>query len=130
MAVKQYILDSDILIEHLRGREQAKTFLAQLNQDGELLVSVMTVAELIAGIRRNREEEGVEALLRLVRVIPVDESIARLGGSIRRQYQQSHGTGIVDALIAATAELTGATLITFNQRHFPMIANLQVPYER
>ena len=130
MAVNQFILDSDILIEHLRGREQAKTFLAQLHEAGELLVSVMTVAELIAGIRHHREEEGVEALLRLLRMVPVDENIARRGGHIRRQYQQSHGTGLVDALIAATAELTGATLVSFNRRHFPMIPNLQVPYQR
>jgi predicted nucleic acid-binding protein len=56
--------------------------------------------------------------------------IAKRGGLIRNQYKQSHGTGLHDALIAATAELNDATLITFNRRHFPMLNNLQVPYER
>ena len=130
MTVNRFVLDSDILIEHLRGREEAKSYLAQLSQEGELLVSVMTVAELVAGIRHSREEKGVDALLRLVRAVPIDESIARRGGNLRRQYHQSHGTGLVDALIAATAEQTDAPLVSFNRRHFPMIANFQLPYER
>ena len=52
-----------------------------------------------------------------------------MGGLYRRDYGQSHGTGLADALIAATAEENGATLVTFNQRHFPMV-EIRVPYER
>ena len=130
MVVNRYLLDSDILIEHLRGQQQARTFIARLRQDGELLLSAITVAELFAGARDAGEQEGIDALLRLTRVIPVDEKIARRGGAIRATYRQSHGTGLADALIAASAELNQATFVSFNQRHFPMIANLQIPYER
>ncbi|MCA1719025.1 MAG: type II toxin-antitoxin system VapC family toxin, partial [Actinobacteria bacterium] len=48
----------------------------------------------------------------------------------RRDYGPSHGTGLADALIAATTEETGADLVTFNRRHFPMISRITVPYER
>ncbi len=61
--------------------------------------------------------------------LPVTETVARLGSLYRRDYRQSHGTGLADALIAATAEENGATLVTFNQRHFPMV-EIRVPYER
>jgi predicted nucleic acid-binding protein len=49
-------------------------------------------------------------------------------GSFRRQFARSHGTGLLDALIAATAEAHGARLVTCNARHFPMLADLLVPY--
>lgn len=130
MALDRYILDSDILIEHLRGRLQARSYITDLKSKGDLLASAITVAELFAGARYEGEKDAIGALLRLVRIIPVDETIAIKGGLYRQQYGNSHGTGLMDALIAATAEAMGANLVTFNRRHFPMIADLQVPYER
>lgn len=130
MAIDRYLLDSDILIEHLRGRQQASSYIVNLKYEGDLLVSAITVAELFAGARYEREKDAIGALLHVVRIIPVDETIATQGGLYRQQYGKSHGTGIMDALIAATAEIVGASLITFNRRHYPMIADLLVPYER
>ncbi len=130
MAINRYLLDSDILIEHLRGKQQALQSIAELNVEGELLVSVITVAELFTGVRNERDEKAINSLLHLARIIPIDEPIARRGGMIRNQYQQSHGMSLADALIAATIEAEEATLVTFNQRHFPMITNLLVPYTR
>ncbi len=123
----QYLLDSDILVEYLRNRPQAIDYVDTL--EGNLLISVITVAELIAGARNQVERQSIELFLAALEVIPIDYAIAKQGGLFRQQYKQSHGTGLDDALIAATAELTGATLISFNRRHFPMIANFQVPYE-
>ncbi len=130
MGIDRYLLDSDVLIEHLRGRHQAKSHILTLKSQGELLVSAITVAELFAGARHEADKETIEALLQLARIIPVNESIARQGGHYRQQFGRSHGTGLMDALIAATSESEGAKLVTFNRRHFPMIANLQVPYQR
>lgn len=124
----QYLLDSDILVEYLRNHPQALDYVDTL--EGNLLISVITVAELIAGARNQAERQSLELFLSALEVVPLDYAIAKQGGLYRQQYKQSHGTGLDDALIAATAELTGATLVTFNRRHFPMIANLQVPYER
>ncbi len=124
----QYLLDSDILVEYLRNHPQALDYVDTL--EGNLLISVITVAKLIAGARNQAERQSLELFLSALEVVPLDYAIAKQGGLYRQQYKQSHGTGLDDALIAATAELTGATLVTFNRRHFPMIANLQVPYKR
>lgn len=130
MIIDRYLLDSDILIEHLRGRLQASTYITNLKSEGDLLVLAITVAELYAGARHEREKDAIDSLLHLVKIIPVDETIAIKGGLYRLQYGKSHGTGLMDALIAATAEQIEATLITFNQRHYPMLPNLIVPYQR
>jgi predicted nucleic acid-binding protein len=56
--------------------------------------------------------------------------VARLGGLYRRDFRPSHGTGLADALIAATTEDNDVNLVTFNRRHFPMVSRITVPYER
>jgi predicted nucleic acid-binding protein len=61
-------------------------------------------------------------------VVPVTAQIAREGGQYHKHYRPSHNTGVVDALIAATAHRKGATLVTHNTKHFPMLENIIVPY--
>ena len=70
MVVNRYLLDSDILIEHLRGQQQARTFIARLRQDGELLLSAITVAELFAGALVQRSVEWQDALTRFQQLFP------------------------------------------------------------
>jgi predicted nucleic acid-binding protein len=43
---------------------------------------------------------------------------------------KSHNVGLADALIAATAESRQAALVTLNIKHFPMLANVVVPYQK
>ena len=64
------------------------------------------------------------------KVVPVDEELAKQGGLLRRKYHASHGIGLADALIAATALGIGAELVTFNRRHYPMIEEVSIPYVR
>jgi predicted nucleic acid-binding protein len=121
------LLDTDILVEYLRGRREAVEYLEGLTAD--LFVSVISVAELFAGVRDDGEEQSLKQFLMAFTALPVTEKVARLGGLYRRDYRSSHGTGLADALIAATASETGTNLVTFNWRHFPMV-EITVPYER
>ncbi len=50
------------------------------------------------------------------------------GGLLRRDYGKSHGVGLADALVAATAEMPGLELVTLNRKHDPMLASIRVPY--
>ena len=124
----RYLLDTDILIEYLRGREPAVAFLEGL--EGEWLLSAITVAELFSGARGAAEEQTLDHFLLAFEVIPVDEELARAGGRYRRDHGPRHGTGLADAVIAATADRAGAVLVTFNRRHFPMLKRVRVPYPR
>jgi predicted nucleic acid-binding protein len=49
---------------------------------------------------------------------------------LRRDYGHSHGTGLADALIAATAEREGAMLVTLNTAHFPMLKRVTAPHTK
>jgi hypothetical protein len=94
--------------------------LARLQASGEApLISTVSVAEILAGAQR-AEEEATERLLSVLEKMPVSESIARCAGEFLRTYQRSHALELGDALVAATALVTGATLITRNVKHYPM----------
>jgi predicted nucleic acid-binding protein len=123
---ERLLLDTDILIDYLRGRAEAVAYLE--NRSEPLAVSAITVAELYAGVREGEERTKLTLFLSALEVIPVDEQIAARGGLFRRDYSKSHGTGLADALIAATAELHHATLVTLNAKHFPMVTGVLVPY--
>lgn len=125
---ERLLMDSDILIEYLRGRDAAIEYLE--NRDAELLISVMTVAELYSGAKGRKELTALSQFFEAFEAIPIDTEVARIGGDLRRRYGPSHSTGLADALIAATAQQTGAKLVTFNKKHFPMLKNIEVPYAR
>ena len=124
----RYLIDTDVLIEYLRGSEQAIRYIEGLK--GELLVSIITVAELYCGVRGEDEERAMEQFLLAFELLSVDSAMAKKGGLYRRQYGATHGTGLADALIAASAAAANATLVTFNRRHYPMLRRIKAPYGR
>jgi predicted nucleic acid-binding protein len=122
---ERLLLDTDVLVEYLCGRPEAIEYLEGLGSD--LFVSV---AELFSGVKGDQEERSLEQFLLAFTALPFTEGVARLGGLYRRDFRPSHGTGLADALIAATAEENGVNLVTFNRRHFPMVRKVAVPYGR
>lgn len=125
---ERLLLDTDVLIDYLRERMEAVTYIENL--DSSLVISVITVAELYAGVRDGQERTKLDAFISAFYVVQIDHDIALNGGLYRRDYGKSHNTGLVDALIAATVEACQATLVTLNKKHFPMLKNVIVPYQK
>jgi hypothetical protein len=125
---KRLLLDTDVLIDYLRDRAEAVTYLEALTSP--LLISSITVAELYAGVREGAERKKLEIFVSAFQVVALDAGMALAGGLFRRDYGKSHGTGLADALIAATAEREQAVLVTLNKKHFPMLSDIHVPYQK
>lgn len=122
------LVDSDVLIAHLRGVERARDWLLETAGRQELAVSVLTITEVSGGMR-SAERQAVWRLLASLTAEPVTYPIARRAGELMRQWQCSHtGIGTVDYLIAATALEKGLELATLNIRHFPMLPGLTPPF--
>jgi predicted nucleic acid-binding protein len=114
------VIDSDILIDHLRGYSAALEFIDALPADkGQACFSVISEAEIYANVRPG-EESAIEALFDSLNRVAVSGEIARKAGEYRAQYGRSHGLTLPDALIAATAFVIAAELFTRNVRHYPM----------
>lgn len=122
------LIDSDILIAHLRGVAAARDWLLDSRRDGPLAISVVSISELVGGMRSTQRRE-VWQLLASIRAEPVTEIIARRAGDFMRQYGRSHsGIGLGDYLVAATADVKGYEPATLNVEHFPMFKNLLPPF--
>lgn len=121
------LLDSSILISHLRGDSQATKLLLSLPTDARL-VSVLTRVEIEGGMRSD-ERRDVASLFGILRMIPVTDLIARRAAVHLRKYRRSHAAiDLVDYVIAATAEMYEAELATLNVKHFPMFKGLTAPW--
>ncbi|HHY94351.1 MAG TPA: type II toxin-antitoxin system VapC family toxin [Firmicutes bacterium] len=122
------LVDTCVIIDHLRGTQAATDFLGQIEEGHvEGLVSAVTVMELFAGKSMDEEEENeLRSLLGIFRLIPVDSGVAERAGRLLAQFRRSHGLNPVDALIAATALVNDAALASANERHFRIIPGLLV----
>jgi len=123
------VLDTTVAVDHLRGDQAAVDLLRELVENDETLAASEVVRfELIAGVRGD-ELPALEELFSAVSWVAVDEDVARAAGELARKHRRAHG-GIDDAdyLIAATALLLDADLLTTNVRHFPMLPGLTAPY--
>jgi len=120
------LFDTDVLVDFLRGEPEANRFLS--SREEAFLVSVISVAELYAGVRSESEAEAINTFLRGFETVPVSGNLARKGGRLRSSYSSSHGTELAAAIIAATAREEQARLVTRNEKHYPMLEDLLVPY--
>lgn len=123
------LLDTSVLIDHLRGNAAARDAMAGAASAGQrLTASVVVRVEVLAGMR-STEEKPTRRLLNALEWYPVDDRVAEDAGRLANRYLRSHpGVDPVDYIIAATATIHDASLWTRNVKHFPMFDALMSPY--
>lgn len=122
------VVDTDVLVDFLRGHPKAVTFIN--THSLRIILSSIVVAELYAGVKGDAEQIALDNFVSLFRVIPVTPEIAKTGGLYKRDYSKSHGVGLADAIMAATAESEKAELKTLNAKHYPMLKGLRPAYKK
>jgi predicted nucleic acid-binding protein len=117
----RYLLDSNVVMYWLNGVELARALLAELNSRGDgLAVDPVSVAETYSGVAPDQLDR-VDFLLRAFEYWPIERPVARLAGEYRYKYaQERRKLPAADVLLGAHAISEGATLITNNEREFPM----------
>jgi predicted nucleic acid-binding protein len=122
-------LDTSVAVDHLRGVPAAVELLTQLIGEGEPIVASEVVRfELLTGVR-DEERNELEQFFAACSWLAVDESITRMAGALARQHRRAHsGIDAADYLIAATAIVLEAELLTMNVGHFPMLTGLRPAY--
>ena len=123
------LIDTTVAVDHLRGAPAAVDLLTALIDAGDdLVASELVRFELLAGVR-DTELTALEEFCSALHWVEVSEDVVRVAGRLARRYRKSHsGIGAVDYLIAATAIVIDADLLTTNVRHFPMFTKLERPY--
>ncbi len=122
------LVDTDVMVDFLRGYPKAVALIQA--QSARVILSSIVVAELYAGVRGDGELSALDSLVRLFRVVPVSPELARAAGLYKANYAKSHGVGLADAIVAATAESENADLETLNTKHYPMLKGLKSAYTK
>ncbi len=124
MAGNALLIDTDVLIDYLKGVQPAVVLLDSGHFD--FYYSSWTQKELLAkqGLRDSERQE-IETLLDRLRIVPVDDEIAEKYWSLLKKYEPQ-GLRQADALIVATAWAINAPLMTRNQKHFRFIDEIQL----
>ena len=125
------LLDTDTMIDYLRGFEPAKEWLESAREQ-ELGLPGLVVMELVQGCQNSREQNAVEKSLSRFSIYWAEPEQCEFALKRFAAYHLSHQLGLLDALIAATAIGVNAELATFNKKHYGVIKELKTiqPYKR
>ena len=118
-----YLLDTNSLIYYFQGAPQMDPVFRQIEQGEERpLVSIITEIELLGFPRLTQQDETrIRSLLSGFAVVAVDERIAAQAVVLKRR----HGLKTPDAIIAATALLEDACLVTRDQALLDKVPEVQ-----
>jgi predicted nucleic acid-binding protein len=115
-----FLLDSDVVIWHLRGHSSIASRVLTLARRGRIGLSAIARAEVLQGMREP-ERDATLGFLDACETLPVVTETADLAGELVRSFRRRGVTiALPDALIGATALLAGLPLYTCNPRHYPM----------
>ncbi|MDD1744287.1 MAG: PIN domain-containing protein [Candidatus Methanoperedens sp.] len=130
LLLNSFTLDTDIVIEILRGNETAVNKMESFPQETLINITGLTVYELYKGvlyIGSKKLEDDLVNFIQSVEVLQLDSYIERKAGEIYA-YLKKKGEIISDAdiLIAATVLVNDSVLVTNNVEHFKRIKGLKI----
>jgi predicted nucleic acid-binding protein len=119
------VVDTDVLIDALRGREPARTRIAEGLERGSLATTAITTFELRSGARSGTQETRIEDLLAPLTLLPFDDDASRAAANARRHLEREVRTiGMGDYLIAGVCLSRALPLLTRNREHFERVPGL------
>lgn len=124
---KTYLLDSDILIQYLRGNRDAAAAIERLK--GAYGLSVITYLEVAVSelVKDARRFQTVNRTLAQNTLYPLSGTAAKQAARVQAQLlKNNQQMGFQDLCIAATAAEHRATLVTRNVRHFQLYPGLSL----
>jgi predicted nucleic acid-binding protein len=120
------VLDSDILIDHLRDRGPGRDLVDTLNAGSGFRLTAVSAFELALGKEYGQDPSPADAVLAAPCLTLTRMAAVRGGALLRELRAEGRGIDVRDAMQAAICLEAGAPLVTRNVRHFARIAGLDV----
>jgi predicted nucleic acid-binding protein len=125
---ERVLVDSDILIDYLRGKKESKELIIYLLENSKCYLTPINIAEIYSGkdLSDPQKEFIIDNFLKNFNLILLDKEISKTAGSLRRKYNLP----LADAFIGAVSLIYNLILITRNIKDFHKIIGLKIfiPY--
>lgn len=120
------VIDSSILIDHLRGGSKWRKILSNLEEETQFFIPTIVFYELFSG-KSSGNAETSRKILNLVKSfqrVELHEEISKKAGELYRDITAR--LDVPDYIIAASALAIGGTVVTLNRKHFELIPGLSL----
>jgi len=132
MESSRAVIDTDILIDLLKGKEQARILVNKLEKENYVFcTTVVNVYELYYGIHKTGQKkkrlQSTEKLLRNLSILPLTPRSAQKAGQVFAALEaEGQSIGLGDVFISAITLTKGFSLLTRNIVHFRKIEGLSI----
>lgn len=127
MELPRILIDTSIVIEHLRKQNRRKSILYRIADDYALHVSTIVEFELYAGATDRQKQHDIQEILSWCTLLPFTSDVAATAAALYRELRATNQLlEIRDIFIASTALTYTLPLMTLNLGHFDRIKRLQL----
>ena len=121
------LIDTSIIIEHLRKRNRRKSILYRIADAYDLCTSTIVEFELYAGATDAEKQHDVQEILAWCIVLPFTSEAALAASAVYRNLKTANQLiEVRDLFIAATALTYDLPLMALNTGHFNRIDRLRL----
>lgn len=121
-----YVVDTSILIDYLRGGSIWEQFLLEFEKNGKLFLPTIVIYELFSG-KSSKDPANTRKITKIIdyfQKIELTEKIARRAGELYRDVTSK--LDVPDYAIAASCMEVSGTVVTLNKKHFQQIPGLAI----
>jgi tRNA(fMet)-specific endonuclease VapC len=123
-------LDTDFLINFLRGKIREIEFVKLNESNKELVTTYINIFELYYGAYKSNQKKNnlnaLSLLLKKMHILELDERSARIAGKISAELEKDgHQLDFRDILIGSVALVNDCAILTYNLKHFQNIPGLK-----
>ncbi|ACP54382.1 type II toxin-antitoxin system VapC family toxin [Saccharolobus islandicus] len=121
-------LDSDILIDFLRGKEKAVRYIEIIKNNFRIVTTVVNAFELYyAAYKYNRDIEKIDEFMQSIEILPFTLTEAKKAAEIEAKLEsEGEMIGLKDVLISSIAISNSCNIVTGNVKHFSKILGVKV----
>lgn len=126
MERERILIDTSILIDHLRKPQKDKTIFYRLASRFNYLISAISEFEFTIGTTQKNRQFTEELLARLP-ILSFDSACVKTASAIYHDLKAKNQlVSLPDIFIAATAITHDLQLLTLNRKHFERIERLKL----
>lgn len=113
MVGNQYLIETDVLLEHLYHKEKTRSFLEEAMISGDCFTTVLNASEIYFAVQNSEEKSAVDILMKSLKILGIH---ARYSLSVNDYSEEVYG--VRDSLICVMAKINKLPILTLDKKRY------------